>query len=161
MRTAALLLFLAACGASPAPDMFGATRAEVTRGGVEPFDGDLDDYQRFLLDEAKRAREELKIAQKDARDAKAAASAPPPPPPAAARKPSANLKALKRDQGKLEQAMLERQTRKHALEARLSGPLPVDEIAELGRELKKLDEELADDEERWLLLAEQIEAEEA
>ncbi len=133
----------------------------VTRGGVEPFDGDLDDYQRFLLDEAKRAREELKIAQKDARDAKAAASAPPPPPPAAARKPSANLKALKRDQGKLEQAMLERQTRKHALEARLSGPLPVDEIAELGRELKKLDEELADDEERWLLLAEQIEAEEA
>jgi ATP-binding cassette subfamily F protein 3 len=29
----------------------------VTRGGVEPFDGDLDDYQRFLLDEAKRMRD--------------------------------------------------------------------------------------------------------
>lgn len=29
----ALLLFLSAC-ASPAPDMFGAGRAEVTRGGV-------------------------------------------------------------------------------------------------------------------------------
>lgn len=29
----------------------------VTRGGIEPFDGDLDDYQRFLLNEAKRARE--------------------------------------------------------------------------------------------------------
>jgi ATP-binding cassette subfamily F protein 3 len=28
----------------------------VTRGGIEPFDGDLDDYQRFLLNEAKRAR---------------------------------------------------------------------------------------------------------
>ncbi len=35
MRAAALLLLLAACGASPAPDMFGATRAEVTRGGVD------------------------------------------------------------------------------------------------------------------------------
>ena len=29
----------------------------VTRGGIEPFDGDLDDYQRFLLAEAKRSRE--------------------------------------------------------------------------------------------------------
>jgi ATP-binding cassette, subfamily F, member 3 len=30
----------------------------VSRGGVGPFDGDLDDYQRYLLDEAKRVREE-------------------------------------------------------------------------------------------------------
>jgi ATP-binding cassette subfamily F protein 3 len=30
----------------------------VARGGVEPFDGDLDDYQRYLLDEAKRCRDE-------------------------------------------------------------------------------------------------------
>ncbi|KON81637.1 ATP-binding cassette domain-containing protein [Azoarcus sp. PA01] len=29
----------------------------VARGGVEPFDGDLDDYQRYLLDEARRSRE--------------------------------------------------------------------------------------------------------
>jgi energy-coupling factor transporter ATP-binding protein EcfA2 len=28
----------------------------VSRGGVEPFDGDLDDYQRYLLDEARRHR---------------------------------------------------------------------------------------------------------
>ena len=27
----------------------------VSRGGVGPFDGDLDDYQRYLLDEAKRS----------------------------------------------------------------------------------------------------------
>ena len=32
----------------------------VSRGGVAPFDGDLDDYQRYLLDEAKRQREEAK-----------------------------------------------------------------------------------------------------
>jgi ATP-binding cassette, subfamily F, member 3 len=30
----------------------------VTKGGVEPFDGDLDDYQQFLRDEARRMREE-------------------------------------------------------------------------------------------------------
>ncbi|MHB1174658.1 MAG: ABC-F family ATP-binding cassette domain-containing protein [Sulfuriferula sp.] len=34
----------------------------VTRGGVEPFDGDLDDYQRYLLDEGKRLRDSLKEA---------------------------------------------------------------------------------------------------
>ncbi|VVE36278.1 putative ABC transporter ATP-binding protein YheS [Pandoraea aquatica] len=30
----------------------------VTNGGVEPFDGDLDDYQQFLRDEARRLREQ-------------------------------------------------------------------------------------------------------
>jgi ATP-binding cassette subfamily F protein 3 len=34
----------------------------VWRGKVEPFDGDLDDYQRYLLDESKRLREEAKTA---------------------------------------------------------------------------------------------------
>jgi ATP-binding cassette subfamily F protein 3 len=29
----------------------------VSRGGIKPFDGDLDDYQRYLLDEAKRSRD--------------------------------------------------------------------------------------------------------
>ena len=129
----------------------------VTRGGVEPFDGDLDDYQRFLLEEAKRAREELKATLKDAREpvVQAPVAAP------ANKKISASLKALRRDQGKLEQAMLDRQTRKHALEARLAKPLPTSEIAEIGRELKQLDDELLGDEEKWLTLAEQIEAEEA
>ena len=34
----------------------------VSKGGVGPFDGDLEDYQRYLLDEAKRVREEAKLA---------------------------------------------------------------------------------------------------
>jgi ATP-binding cassette subfamily F protein 3 len=45
----------------------------VSRGGVEPFDGDLDDYQRYLLDEAKRQREAIKEASSAA--AKAAKKA--------------------------------------------------------------------------------------
>ncbi|MFZ4535813.1 ATP-binding cassette domain-containing protein [Propionivibrio sp.] len=129
----------------------------VSRGGVEPFDGDLDDYQRYLLDEAKRAREELKASLKDAREVVTQA----PPPVLAHKKISAILKTLRRDQGKLEQSMLDRQTRKHAIEARLSKPLPAQEIGELGLELKKIDEELAGYEEKWLAISEQIEAEEA
>jgi len=128
----------------------------VSRGGVEPFDGDLDDYQRYLLDEAKRAREELKASLKDAKDVVTQA---PPPVVVENKKITAQLKTLKRDQGKFEQLMLELQTRKHALEARLSSPLPAQEIGELGLELKKIDEELAVHEEKWLAISEQIEAE--
>jgi len=36
----------------------------VADGGVEPFDGDLDDYQSYLLDQAKRAREAASAASK-------------------------------------------------------------------------------------------------
>ncbi|ABE35646.1 miro-like family protein [Paraburkholderia xenovorans LB400] len=36
----------------------------VTKGGVEPFDGDLDDYQEFLRDEARRMREQAAVEQK-------------------------------------------------------------------------------------------------
>jgi len=36
----------------------------VTKGGVEPFDGDLDDYQLFLRDEARRMREQAAGEQK-------------------------------------------------------------------------------------------------
>ena len=34
----------------------------VSRGGIAPFEGDLEDYQRYLLDEAKRVREEAAAA---------------------------------------------------------------------------------------------------
>ena len=129
----------------------------VSHGGIEPFDGDLDDYQRYLLDEAKRSREALKASLKEVKEVVTQA----PPAAVASKKISPVLKTLKRDQGKLEQSMLDRQARKHALEARLSTPLPAQEIGELGLELKQVDEELAGFEERWLALSEQIEAEEA
>jgi ATP-binding cassette subfamily F protein 3 len=38
----------------------------VSRGGLTPFDGDLEDYQRYLLEEAKRVREEAAASQKRA-----------------------------------------------------------------------------------------------
>jgi ATP-binding cassette, subfamily F, member 3 len=125
----------------------------VSRGGIEPFDGDLDDYQRYLLDEAKRSREELKAALKHPAEIVEQA----PPPPVANKKISSNQKALMRDQGKLEQQMLDLQTRKHGLEARLATSLPAQEIGELGTQLSQVDAELAALEEKWLAISEQIE----
>ena len=130
----------------------------VSRGGVAPFDGDLDDYQRYLLDEAKRAREALKASLRESKEAKEIAA----PPPVANKKITANLKSLKRDLGKLEQRMFELQTQKHELEARLSTqtpPLSPQEIGELGLKLQTINDTLADCEDQWLLLSEQIEAE--
>ena len=130
----------------------------VSRGGIEPFEGDLDDYQRYLLDEAKRAREVLK----DASRASAAEAAPvvqaPPPVVAPVKKAPVNLKALKNELGKLEQRILELQTKKHALTAKLATALPPKEIGEVGSELQKVDEELDAQELRWLEVSEQIEA---
>jgi ATP-binding cassette, subfamily F, member 3 len=65
---------------------------------------------------------------------------------------------LKRDLGKLEQLMLGLQARKHALEARLSTPLPAQAIGELGLELTQIDDALAGHEEQWLTISEAIEA---
>ncbi len=130
----------------------------VSRGGVAPFDGDLDDYQRYLLDEAKRAREALKASLRESKEAKEIAA----PPPVANKKITASLKNLKRDLGKLEQRMFELQTQKHELEARLSTqtpPLSPQEIGELGLKLQTINDTLADCEDQWLLLSEQIEAE--
>ncbi|PKO55142.1 MAG: ABC transporter, partial [Betaproteobacteria bacterium HGW-Betaproteobacteria-21] len=126
----------------------------VSHGGIEPFDGDLDDYQRYLLDEAKRAREALKESLKTP----AKEAAPVAAPVKAAAKPSPEaVKVLRRDLGKVEQHILELQTKKHALEARLAAPLPPQEIGEIGIEVQKLTEELDAQEEIWLDLSTRIE----
>ena len=126
----------------------------VSHGGIEPFEGDLDDYQRYLLDEAKRARESLKESLKSPTEADTKA----PPVKTAKKQSTGNLTTLKRDLGKLEQTILELQTNKHALEARLATPLPPQEIGELGVKLQQLDDALEAREEEWLLLSEQIDA---
>ena len=140
----------------------------VGRGVVKPFDGDLDDYQRYLIDEAKRLRDQV--------SGKSAAPAPTPAPapvsaPSAPRgsaqderkataqqrqQLSARLKPLKREQEQAEQRIAGLEQEKSALEARLSTPLPPAEIAEAGRRLKSLGDELAQLEARWLELSSEI-----
>jgi ATP-binding cassette subfamily F protein 3 len=119
----------------------------VSRGGVSDFDGDLDDYQQFLLDEAKRQREEA--AAPKVVIAKEMAKA----------KPASNkLKGLQRDLEKLDQNIQRLQKNKGDHEAALSGITDPAAIAETGRKLVVIQEELDALELRWLSLAEDIEA---
>ena len=119
----------------------------VTRGGVTDFDGDLDDYQQFLLDEAKRQREEAaapKVSQ--------AKEAP-------KTKPASNRqKGLQRDLEKLDQHIQRLQKNKGEQEAALSSTTDASAIAATGRKLQAIQDELDALELRWLALAEDIEA---
>ena len=147
----------------------------VSKGGIAPFDGDLDDYQRYLLDEAKRQREEIKAStSKAAKSAdKSANKATDDAADKSVGKASTGkvkntsnksapisdaTRSLKRDLEKLEARMATLNTEGSALENRLSSPLPPQEIAELGQRLKTLNKDLAQCEEQWLELSSQVEA---
>jgi ATP-binding cassette subfamily F protein 3 len=149
----------------------------VGRGQIAPFDGDLDDYQRYLLEEAKRLREEAR-----AEGAAAAAdSRPPEAAPQAAgsgaawqavltpqeqRKQDAQLrqqratraKPLKRELEQAEQRMAALHADKAALESTLATAPPPLEIAQAGKRLKAVTDELRALEERWLALSDDLEA---
>jgi ATP-binding cassette subfamily F protein 3 len=127
----------------------------VSRGGVSPFDGDLDDYQRYLLDEAKRQREAIKEASsasaKAERKAQAQAAAPVKAKPAA-------RGTLKRQLEDVEARMATLQGEGGSLEAHLCAAPPPSDFAELGMRLKVVNDELQGLEEQWLTLSAQLEA---
>jgi ATP-binding cassette, subfamily F, member 3 len=146
----------------------------VAQGGVSPFDGDLDDYQRYLLDEAKRQREALRALSAaspsvagavPAPAAPAAPAAAPSAGGAAARKQDAQrrqalaekLKPLKREREQIDRTLQSHQAEKASLEQRLASPLPPAELAEAGKRLKRLGDEIGALEERWLAVSESIE----
>jgi ATP-binding cassette subfamily F protein 3 len=157
----------------------------VSRGGVTPFDGDLDDYQRYLLDEAKRAREKLRA---DASDKAASATRVGAGPggdnssggssaasdlaadPAhklsqqrtrdkqAQQQWLAAVRPLKKQLQQVEVEMGIQQTEQTRLHDLLSRALAPAELAQAGRELKDVEQALSQLEERWLELSEQIES---
>ena len=127
----------------------------VSREAVAPFDGDLDDYQKFLLDEAKRIREELRSETRDRKEAAQPATSTATP---RNRKITQEFKMLKRDLDKVERRMAELEIQKQRLEEQLSQPLSRQEIGELGLELQAVSDSLSESEEKWLSLSEQIEA---
>ncbi len=128
----------------------------VSRGGVEPFDGDLDDYQRYLLDEAKRQREEAKEAAK-VPAAKAVAPAATANSTKSKAKGDTSPKAKKEMQD-VEARMEALNGEGAALESRLSTNPHPQEIAEIGRSLKLVNDELAMLEDKWLDLSSRVEA---
>jgi ATP-binding cassette subfamily F protein 3 len=138
----------------------------VGRGAVAPFDGDLDDYQRYLLDEARRLREQVAAASALSHSAP---SDGPRLTPQEQRKLqaqqrqqlAARLKPLKKERDHAEQRIAALESEKAQLEARLATVLPPPEIAETGRRLKTVTDELDELELRWLTLAGEIEAAEA
>ncbi|MGJ7578965.1 ABC-F family ATP-binding cassette domain-containing protein [Variovorax sp. RHLX14] len=147
----------------------------VGRGAVTDFDGDLDDYQRYLLEEAKRQREEAKEAFKKAPApvvvaavvaAPAPAVAAPAPASADQRKQDAQgrqqrsdqQKPLKREIVQIDEKLAAAAVEKAALEARLAKPLPAAEIADAGKRLKSLNDEIERLEERWMAVSSQLES---
>ncbi|MDI3509992.1 MAG: ATP-binding cassette, subfamily er 3 [Betaproteobacteria bacterium] len=143
----------------------------VSHGGIEPFDGDLDDYQRYLLDVARQAREMQRQEHREASGSSADAGGVPSGTPdyaprgaeqrrleAQRRQQMADkLRPMKKELAQVEQRMAALGTEKESLEAALSGTLTPDDIAQAGRRLKAVSDELEACEMRWLELSEAIE----
>jgi ATP-binding cassette subfamily F protein 3 len=144
----------------------------VSRGGIAPFDGDLDDYQRYLLDVARQARELQREEARDLRDATPATTAGSTESGAesglrgadlrkrdAARRQALaeRLRPLKKELAQVDTGMAQLQKEKDVLETRLSEPATPAELAEAGRRLKAVNDQLGGLEERWLELSEMIE----
>jgi ATP-binding cassette, subfamily F, member 3 len=147
----------------------------VTRGGVEPFDGDLDDYQRWLLDLSRAAVRSANtgetLAPAKSEPAKVAATPAPTPVTASSnsrddRKAKAQARSklaettrpLRNELAQIDKRMAVLAAEKQAAEASLaSGHLAPADIAEQGRHLNHIAAETAMLEERWLELHEQIE----
>ncbi len=148
----------------------------VSRGGVAPFDGDLDDYQRYLLDEAKRQREEARKSN----------NAAPAPAAAKALVTSANTanvasasgvqksahkkddaqrrqqqsdatKPLRKELEKIDLKIQALTAEQGNLQVLLTTSTGAVEIARTGKRLKAIEDDLEQLEERWLELTEQIE----
>jgi ATP-binding cassette subfamily F protein 3 len=156
----------------------------VSHGKVGPFDGDLDDYQRWLL-EVSRAVAKRQPPPEPPRFATASAAPPAAREPAAGRAPAPAPAAAPaaaprpdRKQGAQARQALANRTRplrhevqqidvrmdkltaeRGAIEAQMaSGTVTGSEIADLGRRLNHVAAEIAMLEERWLELQTEIEA---
>jgi len=137
----------------------------VSHGGISPFDGDLDDYQRYLLDVARQKREAVAAAARPEAAPSAAATEVTKLNPGEQRRLDAQrrqalaqkIKPHKQELEKLDRRLAEIQTLRSELEQKLMTPLDPQVLADAGRQLKRLDEETETAEERWLELSDLIE----
>jgi ATP-binding cassette subfamily F protein 3 len=146
----------------------------VGRGEIKPFDGDLDDYQRYLLEESKRLREEAKVEEakvvSGVVEAAVSIAVTPEKKPvvqtseqrkldsAKRQEINARTKPLKKQIDQAEKSMAQLQSDKTGLEAKLLEPISPSDIAEIGKKLKVINDELASLEEKWLGWTSEIEA---
>ena len=131
----------------------------VSRGGVSPFDGDLDDYQRYLLDEAKRQREEAKSSNTNTAPTTATVVNEPNNKNTKTKQsiPSA-AKPLRKELDKIDKQIVVLNNEKSGLQETLANTTLPDELANAGKRLKVIDDDLSKLEEEWLRISEEIEA---
>jgi ATP-binding cassette, subfamily F, member 3 len=133
----------------------------ITKGGIEDFEGDLDDYQKYLLDEAKRKRESLSAASSRAPTADQGArgnQAQQRKDQAAKRQALANqLKPLQERLTAIEAALASIEKEREALTSALLENPSRDAIADIGKRTKAAEDRVASLEEEWLTVSEQIE----
>ncbi|QNP48967.1 ATP-binding cassette domain-containing protein [Diaphorobacter aerolatus] len=146
----------------------------VGRGKVDPFDGDLDDYQRYLLDESKRLREQARqsqetvvvpvqvVAQAPAIDASQGKGDPREQRRLAAlarQQVAEKTKPYRKELDQIDKRLPQLASERAALELKLAtAGLSGADIAEAGRQLKAVNDSIERSEERWLELSGQIEA---
>jgi ATP-binding cassette, subfamily F, member 3 len=124
----------------------------VAKGAISPFDGDLDDYQVYLLEQAKEARQER---QQSAKHAKQAAAVQVTPSPATTFS-KAKIEQMRKELESVEAAMAELEEEKIKIEGLLCNPHPPEKISELGKQLNAATERLAKLEIQWLTLGESL-----
>jgi ATP-binding cassette subfamily F protein 3 len=130
----------------------------VSRGGIEPFDGDLDDYQRYLLDEARRQREAIREASSAAAKSERKAQADALAAAAKVKAKPAPTGSLKRKLADIEARMATLQSEGTLLEAHLCKSPPPADFPSQGKRLKAVNEELQLLEEQWLEVSGEIES---
>jgi len=132
----------------------------VSQGRVQSFAGDLDDYQRMVADNTPRADGSTKPAKKTAAvEASATGGRQGRQRQAQLRQDKSDrLKPLKKELQQLESALQTHQSEWALLEAKMLTPLSGAEMAELGRDMKGKQQQMAQAEERWLALSEQLDA---
>jgi ATP-binding cassette, subfamily F, member 3 len=153
----------------------------VGSGAVKPFEGDLDDYQKYLLDMAKQRRESLSTKKLSVQSATDSVALNPINTRANEQKSQKNepvsvfkSKEQKQQEARERQQMAEKtkplQKRLKELEAhiaalqaeqtlwhdKLSQPLPSAELIEANKRLSVIDTEIHDAEWKWLEISERI-----
>jgi ATP-binding cassette subfamily F protein 3 len=119
----------------------------VSKGGIAPFDGDLDDYQQFLLDEAKRMKALAQAEQARLQQKTVAAAAKPSP-------PKTPTQGSHKKQQRLESDMQTLEQEKEQLTQAMSLTTASTELAKLGSQLKNTEDKLSQLEVQWLELLE-------
>ncbi len=151
----------------------------VSKGVVSPFDGDLDDYQRWLLDQskeaAKAAKDAAKALAKAGKSGSTAAAAAPAPDAVAAPAPAARedrklsgqarqkladqTRPLRKEMEAIDAKLNKLADERTALEAQLAeGKATPAQIVEAGKRLKAIHDELESAELRWLELSAEVDA---